>query len=433
MTQNDVMQLLIGKDIGAVPSVSAGSLVTAYGDLVDGEIAVVNAHHSVLSASSVLTDDIVAESGIKLLQRSGTELLSSDFIKQNNILSYKGTTDAAGAEQISYIGYNGTSGAIEVQNSKLYVVRLSLQEKDQTGQGQEFIINAPYKSTASATESAIANGLALSLANAVNRQAVKPLKVELITNVAHAATGAFDGTGTVVYGEKLVTIDTDRSYNTSVALAVGDYVRFSAAPATTGCLVGDGIYKVVELVGTTQFNVDRPIEQASQVYAPGLAGCTVLNAVKIAAADFGIRLTGIARAFALGKYRYSKVEFEIGLDSPESFGDTPITLNTAMSLGSGTYNQIAELEYSLEGNRGDVYKGDFMHPAEKSDAAAAATYDQIAITYFNDHSIMGVGATPRRTKQLIVALATGFSNNEAPDIVVDVLDAYSTQSSGIGV
>lgn len=433
MTQNDVMQLLIGKDIGAVPSVAAGSPVVDYSSLADGEIAVVNAHHIVLSAASVLTDDIVAEHGIKLVQRSGTDLLSSDFIKQNQILSYKGITDAAAAEQVTYIGYNGTSGAVEVVNSKLYVVRLSLQEKDQTGQGQEWIINAPYKSTASATEHAIANGLALSLANAVNRQTVKPMSVELIANVAHAATGAFDNTCTVTNGETLVTVATNKQYNTGTELAVGDYVRFSATPAVTGSAVTDGIYKVTELVSTTQFRVDRPIEAASASYTNGKAGATVLNSTKIAAADLGIRMTGIARPFSLGRYRYSKVDFVVGLDSDESFGDTPVTYSTDMSLGVGTYHQIAELEWDLEGNRGDVYKGDFMHPAEKADADSTAAYDQIAITYYGNPTTNAVGVQPRRVKQLIVALATGFSDNEAPDIVADVLDAYSTQASGVGV
>jgi plastocyanin len=434
MTQNDVMQLLIGKDIGAGPSVAAGNPVVDYSSLVDGEVAVVNSHNIVLSASSVLTDDIVAESGIKLVQRSGLNLLSSDMIKQNNILSYKGSTDAAGVEQISYIGYNGTSGAVEVVNSKLYVIRLGLKEKDQTGQGQEWIINAPYKSTAAATEHAIANGLALSLANAVNRQTVKPMKVELIANTAHAATGAFDNDTTVVNGEKMVTVGTNLEYDSAAGtLAVGDYVRFSATPAVTGSAVTDGIYKVTELVSTTQFNVDRPIEAASGSYTSSKAVATVLNTTKIAAADLGLRLTGIARAFEAGKFRYSKVEFEIGLDSSESFGDTGITLSQAMSLGTGTYGQIAELEWELEGNRGSEYQGDFMQPTPKADADSTAAYDQIGMTYFGDHPTSGVGATPRRPKQLILALATGFSNTEAPDIVVDVLDAYSTQDSGIGV
>lgn len=434
MTQNDVMQLLIGKDIGAVPSVAAGSPVVDYSSLVDGEMAVVNAHNIVLDASTVLTDDVVAEHGIKVVQRSGTDLLQSDLIEQSNIRSYKGAVDAAATEQISYIGYNGTSGAVEVANSKLYVIRLELKEQDDTGFGQEFIINAPHKSTAAATEHSIAQGLALALANSVNRQTVKPMKVELIANTAHAATGAFDNDTVVTNGEKLVTVGTNLQYDSAAGtLAVGDYVRFSASLAVTGSAVTDGIYKVTELVSATQFSVDRPVEAASGTYTSSKAVATVLNTTKIAAADLGIKLTGLPRSFAVGKYKYSKVAFHVGLDSAESFGDTPVTYSQAMSLGSGTYHQIAQLEWGLEGNRGSVYEGDFMQPARKADADSGAAYDQIGISYYGDRPAGGVGATPRRSKQLLLAFATGFANNEAPDIVIDVLDAYSTQSSGIGV
>ncbi len=190
---------------------------------------------------------------------------------------------------------------------------------------------------------------------------------------------------------------------------------------------------MIELTSTTTFTVDRPIEAASGSYTSALIVATVLSAAKIAAADLGIRLTGIARTATPGKFPYSKVKFEIGLDSALSFGDTPVTYSTAMTLGVGTGYALAELEWQLEGNRGDVYRGDFMHPAEKTNVVAATMYDQIAITFYGDQPTEGVGATPRRKKQLIVAFATGFSNGEGPDIVTDVLDAYSTQTSGIGV
>jgi len=433
MTQNDVMQLLIGKDIGAVPSVAVNGVIDAYDDLTDGELVVTNAHNKVLSATSVLTDDLVKQYGIKVIQRNDTELISSDLIKQNNILKYKGQTDSAAAEQLSYIGYNGTSGSIEAANSKLYVVRLTLKEQDYTGFGQEMILNAPYKSDASATQLEVATGVALALANAVNRQTVKPLQVELVCNVAHTATNAFDNNVTIVKGEKVVTCATNKQYASGTDLAVGDYVRFSAAPSTTGALVTDGIYKVTELTSTTLFTVDRPIEEESGTFTAALKGAVVLTAAQMASANLGIKLTGIARTFSLGKYRYSKVSFDVGLADDDSFGDTAITYDTDMSLGHGTYYEIAELEWDLLGNKQDEYRGDFIWSAYKANALSTATYDKINLVYYEDHQTGGVGATPRRPKQLVIALATGFSDNEAPDIVVDVLDAYTTMDSGVGV
>jgi hypothetical protein len=53
--------------------------------------------------------------------------------------------------------------------------------------------------------------------------------------------------------------------------------------------------------------------------------------------------------------------------------------------------------------------------------------------YYGDHATQGVGATPRRQKQLQIAFAQGFADTEASDIVIEVLDAYSTIASGLTV
>lgn len=436
MTQNDVMTLLIGKDVGAGSPTTAvnGTIITASDTyLLDGEMAVVNAHHKVLSATSVLTDDIVAESGIKILCRVGSKLVSSDFIKQNNILGVKGVVDAAATQQVSYIGYNGTSGSIEATNSKLYVVRLNLKEQDQTGQGQGMLFNAPYKSDASATQIEIANGLALALSNITRRQTVQPIKVELVNSDPVTATGAFANTVTVVKGSKKVSVGTNKQYNTNVELAVGDYVRFGDTPLTTGNALTDPVYKVMVLDSATMFTLDRPFEGESTSYTSAKQNAEVITAAKAAAASFGIKLTGIARTFAVKKWRNSIVNFEIGLDSSLSFGATAITYTTAASLGSGTYAQIAQLEWDLQGNMGNPYRGDAMYDTPTPVASSSKTYDQIGISYYDDPTTGGVGGVPRRNKQLLLAFETGFSNAEAPDIVHDILEAYTTQDCVIGV
>jgi hypothetical protein len=435
MTQNDVMQLFIGKDVGAgTPTSGPNAIISDYTKLVDGEMAVVNSHNMVLSATSVLTDDIVAESGIKIIMRNGTDIIQSDLIKQNNIVAVKSQVDVADADQVSYIGYNAVSGAIEVANSKLYVVRLALKEQDYTGIGQQKILNAPYKSDAVATQLEIALGLVQQLSRTLRRQAVPPIQAELVCDVAYAATASFDGTVTFVKGEQYVTISTDCSYDTSTDLAVGDYVRFSDAPAVTGALVSDGIYKVIELTSTTVFKVDRPIEEESMsAIASAKAAATVLTAAKMASASLGIKLSGVARTFTVGKTPFSKVSFQIGLDTASSFGSTPITYTTAMTLGQGNYEQIAELEWGLLGNDGNAYPGDFMWTAARALASSADTYDQISLTYYEDVITGGIGGAPRRMKQLLLAFATGFSTTEGPDIVCDVLAAYTTQAISIAV
>lgn len=446
MTQNDVMQLFIGKDVGAStptsPTALPNHIINIYSALADGEMAVVNAHNMVLSATSVLTDDVVAESGIKIIMRNGTDILQSDLIKQANILHVKSQVDVAAAEQLSYIGYNGTSGSIDVVNSKLYVVRISLKEQDYTGIGQQMILNAPFKSDASATQLEIALGLAQQLSRLFRRQAVPPIQAMHVCSASvggAAFTGRFAHDVTITKGEQYITVGTNCQYNTNVEPVVGDYVRLNDVSTTTGVAVTDEIYKIIELTSGTVLKVDRPIEAESGTYPTLISSlnkggrAAVITAANALAASHGIKLQGVARTFSVGKTPYSKVSFDIGLDSASSFGETPITYTTKMTLGQGNYEQIAELEWNLLGNDGNPYPGDFMWTAARALATSGKTYDQLSITYYGDHSTGGVGATPRRLKQLLLAFETGFSTTEAPDIVCDVLAAYTTQAISIAV
>lgn len=434
MTQNDVMQLFIVKDGGAgTPTTSAGDIIKEATDtyLLDGEAAVCNAHNQVISAASCLTDDIVKESGIKIIQRTGSVLIHSDLIMQANILNYKGETGVAAVEQVSYIGYNSSANDIEINNSTLYVIRLLLKEQDTTGFGQQIILNAPYKSDASATQEEIGLGLALALSNVLRRQAVVPIKAELLNSNAVDTADAYDATATVVNGSRTFSVGTSLAAG-GVASVVGDYVRFSATRTVTGTALTDGVYRIAS-ISSLNVTVDRPIEAASGVYTAALGVAEVILAAEAQAADFGIKLTGVARTFASlpPKNRYTKVSFDIGLD--DGFGDTVTTYTTAMNLGKGTYEQVAELEYDLVGNDGDVYKGDFLYSQWKTDATSGATYSVLSLNYYGDHPTQGIGANPRRSKQLQVAFTQGFADTEASDIIIEVFDAYTTQTSGLTV
>lgn len=437
MTQNDVMTLIIGKatPATAVPSAALNTIISDYSKLADGEIIITNSHGMVLSATSVLTDDIVAEAGIKFIKRNGTDVITSDLIKQGNILAVKPVIYGAAAEQVSYIGYNGTSGAIEVANSKLYVIRTSLQETDITGQGQQWILNAPYKSDASATQLEVSLGLVQQLSRLFRRQAVPPIEATMVSDVAYAATAKMAHDCTIVKGEYYITVGTNSQYNTSVELVVGDYVRINHVSTTTGCAVTNQIYKVTELTSATVFKVDRPVEAPSGTYPTLISGAnkggrvTVLTAAKMAAStQLGIKLTGLARTFSVGKTPYSKVSFLVGLDSASSFGNTPVTYSTKMSLGQGTYEAIAELEWNLLGNDGNPYPGDFMWTAARALAVSGGTYNVVGINYYEDHSTGGIGTQPRRMKQLLLAIPSAYDNNDSVDIMLDIIAAYTYQS-----
>jgi hypothetical protein len=55
------------------------------------------------------------------------------------------------------------------------------------------------------------------------------------------------------------------------------------------------------------------------------------------------------------------------------------------------------------------------------------------MSYYADPNTEAIGGSVRRQKQLVVALEKGFLHNEYPDIISDVLQAYSTVTSTVGV
>jgi len=428
MTQNDVMQLFIGKNVDATGTTTAGNAIYEASDtyLLDGEMAVCNSHNIVLDTGTVLSDDLVKKYGIKIIQRSGTKLIESDLIHEDNILNYQGQVDVAFAEQLWYIGYNGTANSIEVNNSTLYVIRLLLKEQSLTGFGQEIILNSAFKSDAAATEAEIADGLALILSKTLRRQAVPPIKSELLNEEPIDNATCFANAVTVVNGESTFLCTTNVNHTTNVPLVAGDYVRLGS-PGVAPTLVS-GVYKVTA-INTLIVTVDRPIEATSGTYAVATFDAQVIVADDATAESFGIKLTGIARTFGMPKNRYSKVSFDVGLD--DGFGDTVSAIDTRMSLGHGYYAEIAELEHDLLGNDGNPYNADFLWTAHKSDAAASGYYDVLGMTYYSDHSTQGVGTTPRRNKQLQLAFERGYTAGSAPDCVIDILDAYTTMTSGL--
>lgn len=436
MNQLDYMQILVGRDVGTKSTANAtGTQITTYDVLKDGEFCITNSHNVVISPLSILTDDLVAKYGFKFIVRKGTTLLNSDLIKIDNIRSCYGIADSAAAAQLTYIGYNGSSGAIVETDNVPYVPRFILKWQDRTGQGQNNILDGVYKSGTGAIQEDICLGIVHSLDNAFNRQDYPPIVVNAICNVAVATAYVFkhDQDATIVQGSKVITQGTDLTYEETgtSTLVAGDYVRIGTSGS--GTALTSSVYKVMSVDSATTYTVDRPVKEASGTYHHGTADIRVISAAQAAAANWGIKCTGQTMQFSPGKFRYKVVTFEVGLN--DSFGDTPVTYSTASNKGVGVYSEIAELEWELKGNQGLVYAADYLQPSftlVADHTATTATYDQIAISYFDDHQTSAVDVS-QSAKQLILAAVTGFATTEPFDQLCDALAALGWDMSAIAV
>ena len=434
MDQKDVMNIMVGRDVGAVSTANAtGTAITAYTELKDGEIVIVNPHNVVIGATEILTDALVAKYGFKFIVRKGTFLDHSDLIKIDNIRSCDAIADSAAAVQVSYIGYNGTSGAIVDNDNVPYVPRFIMHWQDRAGQGQQMILDGVFKSGASAKASDITIGLLQSLDNMLSRQNyTESIVVNAICNAAVTAGNCFDNNATVVHGTKVFAVAANLQYGGNT-LAIGDYVRLQG-PAASATALTDSVYEVTA-INTLNVTVDRPIKEASGAYAAGDDELEVIPAATGDAANWGIKCTGQARQFTVGKWRYSVVKFEIGLN--DAFGATTVTYTTASDMGVGTSYQVGQLEWELKGNVGLVYAADHLHPTRDftlvtSHTAATAMYDQIAISWFDDKSTNAVDVS-QSAKQLILANITGFANGEPFDLIADALEALGWSMDNVQV
>lgn len=437
MEQSHVMNLIVLGSDSTVPVTAAAAYIDEYTDLDDGAFSVCNDENMVLSAATVLTDDRVKLTGIKLVGRYDTKLVQTDMIKSEDLITYRAIADAAGAEQFTHIGSNGTNGTIQIINSNLYKVKISYYEQNRAGQGLNDFLSCFYESDATATGGEVVFGIEqlLRLANAKNAE--PPVVFHVLNDAALDTNLDIDHNVTVVNGSKYIVSAADWSTDGGVVTAaVGDFLRLGSAATATAAeqdaavAVASTVYKIIAIPAATTIELDRPVTGVSGTYTAS-TDVQLIQAATAEAAEWGIRVKGVARTHLVGKRPYSKVTFTVGL---ENFGTTAVTYTSAMSLGHGNPEQIADLEWFTEGQSGYKYRGDYMYnPAYTSRAVSGHTYNQIALTWGSNSRSESIGGPGHNPKQLTIAIDVLYDDNDANDIVIDVLDAWSTIASGLGV
>ena len=432
MEQSHVMNLVVLGSDSTVPVTAAAATIYTYADLDDGAFSVCNDENMVLDAATVLTDDRVLLTGIKLVGRYGTKLVHTDMMKSSDIITYRAIADAAGAEQVTHVGYTGAAGAIQIINDNTYRIKVDFYEQGRTGQGVNDFVEAYYTSDASATGGEVVFALEELLRLAFNKQAERPIYMRVLNSAALDTDLDFDAAVTVVNGSKFIVSAADWSTDGAlVAAAVGDFIRLGSATETDAAVaLGSSVYKVVAIPAADTIELDRPVTGVSGTYTAS-TDAQLIQAATAEAASWGLEFHGIARTHIVGKRPYSKVAFTIGY---ENFGTTTTTYTTAMSLGHGNPEQIEDLEWFCQGNAGYKYRADYMyHPSYTSRVTAGHMYNQIALTWGSNSRSESIGGPGHNPKQLIIAIDTLYDHNDANDIVIDILDAWSTIASGLGV
>ena len=387
-TIKNVTQLFVAKSISK--TATAGLVIDAYTDIADGEVCVVDPR---TNAQLTTASYPAGLDRFKVIQRSGTKLIHSDVVKSGTVKKYNISLPASNpaAEQIDYVGYNGTTGSIaDLIASNIYTIRLYIRENTISGFMQQKIKEGFWKSGTSApTQSQIAKGLVESLIKNYSREPVQDLRFERINSGA-AANALGTATLSVTNGSTKVVFSEDM---TSLVVA-GTILRIGGLGAgTTPCYVvssadaGAGAARI--------YTLDIPYQGATEVVAAA-------STESVTEGNWGIKIQGIAQAYD-GKFYGAPASWKTTVD----FSDTQTTILTeaqGASPGTGTYDVLARLEKELQADE-YVYRN-FLEgaPIDRADVLTATTYDVVVVEY-EDVIQNGLGSDVKSPKTLIIVQA----------------------------
>ncbi len=439
LSQNQVQQLLIGKS--SVNLTAVGTVGLKPQNMTAGEIGAFTKGGAKYVEASAATGEANAATGADFIlykKAADGSVFRSETLNKSMIEKVIRKDTSAAAEKVESFGYNGTDSTIETLDETMYRINIMYKEGfTNNDHGVGYYKHAIYKSDASATQAEIAIGLAGSGASNFAREPKNssgdaPIRFKAICNVAASATNDLTNAATITKGSKVFSVATALTYNgTASTLAVGDFLRIAANASVTDLATNNSttrayaVYKVTA-INSLAVTVDRPIDHMTAnitVLADADDAIQVIPAATGIAADWGVVLYGSEQDFTVGKKAYKKVDWESSIEGTDNTTKTSIT---AVSAGINVYEQIAEMEWFLQGNEGNFYRASYPVMENPRAEVEDTGYETIEIIY--NTTVPGlINTTPNR-KVLTIALPTsnpGFWTN-GTDGLADVLEVLLT-------
>lgn len=403
--QRNVANLLVVNSVAATAGMETNNIDGYISSMSTGEPVIVSPGGVVVDATGTLP----TEFKIATKLTDGT-LLYSDVIKAKGIKSIHANKYVAATNQVDYIGYNGSSGSIDVINSNLYQVKMNLKPTDIAGFMAQKIKEGFYESDTTATQSEIAYGLTNSLIKNFSRE---PDKVKFGTdrftferiNSGAQANALGTATAALTKGSTAVVFSEDMT----ALVVAGTIVRFGTSGAGTApCYVVTGHDSGA--AAARVYTLDIPWQGSSTT---ALAAASVESVTE---GNWGIKISSATYYFEEPKFRYSMPIWETTL---QYCGSTAVTKSVKASYGSGDYRQIKAMEQLFLGNEGNYYRAQIPQPTFRTEVSSSKTYAIVTIEYV-DNFTTELGGQANSLKQLILACEKGNGG------------AYSDANTGLG-
>jgi hypothetical protein len=387
-SKNNIKSVFIVPSV--TPSPAAGTKITP-GSTTLGWVGITNMSNEVLDTSTVTT-----YSKIKIIKDRGANLpLQQVVLNLSDIVNTSAYSGAIATEQVSYIGYNGTSGSISEIDNNFYEIKLEhVPNAFAYGKRPANYKYGTYQSGINATQEEIANGLVKSLVqNFVPNRTIDWRVFSEVTNAGARSAAGSAGTLTFTKYSKVVVASASTATD---QLVVGDYIQSVDALTTVG------VYKIVAIDGTSG-NLTLDVAYNGDT----ISGVTSTDDIAIPeataqAADFGIKITGIKQKYDVNRWRqYDKVRFNVFLIN---FGTTGSSTTAAFD-GVAVYEQAANDEYISWGDEGQIFVDQIPPQFREQDAVVGTQYNPVVISWLNRlPSLIGAG---ENKGQVILYMAGG--------------------------
>jgi hypothetical protein len=409
-------QLLIGKNAATNPT--AGQVATP-STLADGAIALTTLDGVILSDTTAAA--LAATTPVVLVQGQGSTkpLIKSTSFSRKDLLVVKAKKFANAAQQVSNVGYNGTSGNIVnpgVGESIILRNTFKTNFYQFSDKLMESIVG--YKVTAADTIFTLADALTKRAIQDVQKYVNIPFKVERESNGTYGTTTA---SVTATNSSSVLT-----GTGVGTANPVGTRVRIGASNAST-----TPVY-VVTAASANSITLDTAYQGATatvNVYTNTVAPTAI-----------GIQFTGLPQAkFAPNIFRYETSKF---VTTATNFSTTPIVnASTVPTEGSGVYEQIAEEEFFFQLGEGMHDNALIQIPpvTMRSNVEITGYYSIIDLEVTTQSGTMSFINNPIARKQVRLAVNGGSITGGTPEspssasaqllYVANVLDGFIDASA----
>ena len=216
--QRNTERLLVVNGAANITTSRKGKYIS---DLAAGEIAVISLSGKVIDSTEVANHP---KFKIGYKQTDGT-LNISDVIDIKTVHGMKGVKAAAAKEQISYLGFNGTSGAIDLIEDNIYLLSLAFFDQSIDGSGEMYRRYGVHTTTNNPTQVEVVNGLVANLVDNFKYETDWRVKCERVSKEAGNAAGTAVDSITFTKGSKYFTATNIDDATTNAAMAIGDAIR----------------------------------------------------------------------------------------------------------------------------------------------------------------------------------------------------------------